>query len=241
MVSIVIPVLNEEKTLDSVLTKLNLLNFQPHGLGKEIIVVDGGSSDSSPEIAQSKEYVRFFELPKNLKGRGFALRHGADQARGNIVVFFPSDDEYEARNIIDLVRALQTNEYEAVFGSRTIKCLNLNDRIQTIYRGKMWPYLISKYGGFLLSILTLLLFNRFITDPLTGIKAFDRRLIKKLELKANGVDLETEIIAKLSKSKKYILEVPVEYSPRMKSEGKKITILDGLHALLNLIRIRFFN
>ena len=59
-------------------------------------------------------------------------------------------------------------------------------------------------------------------------------------MKANGVELETEIIAKLSQAQKYILEVPVEYQPRLKSEGKKITIRDGLHTLLNLIKIRFF-
>ena len=151
------------------------------------------------------------------------------------------DDEYESRNIIDLARYIQTNEFEAVFGSRSIKCLNLNDRIRLIYRGKRWPYLISKYGGFSLSVLTLLLFNRFVIDPLTGLKAFDRRVLKKLDLKANGVELETEIIAKLSQAQKYILEVPVEYHPRLKSEGKKITIRDGLYTLLNLLKMRFLD
>ena len=74
---------------------------------------------------------------------------------------------------------------------------------------------------------------------MTGIKAFDRRLLKKLELKSNGVELETEIIAKLCKEHKYILEVPVEYSPRLKSEGKKITIRDGVNSFLNLLKLRF--
>jgi len=239
--SIIIPAFNEERTLETVLTKLNLLNFQIHGLGKEVIVVDGGSQDRSREIAQSKEYVRFFDLPKEMHGRGSALRYGVNQARGNIIVFFPSDDEYEPRNIFDLARYIQTNEFEAVFGSRSIKCLNLNDRIRLIYRGKKWPYLISKYGGFLLSVLTLLLFNRFVIDPLTGLKAFDRRLLNKLDLKSNGVELETEIIARLSQAQKYILEVPVEYQPRMKSEGKKITIRDGLHTLLKLLKMRFLD
>ena len=178
---------------------------------------------------------------KNKKGRGAAIRYGVEKARGRIVVFFPSDDEYEPRNIIDLARYIQTNEFEAVFGSRSIKCLNLDDRIRSIYRGKRWPYLISKYGGFSLSVLTLLLFNRFVIDPLTGLKAFDRRLLNKLDLKSNGVELETEIIARLSQAQKYILEVPVEYQPRLKSEGKKITIRDGLQALLNLLKMRFLD
>ena len=56
-----------------------------------------------------------------MNGRGSALRYGVNQARGNIIVFFPSDDEYEPRNIFDLARYIQTNEFEAVFGSRSIK------------------------------------------------------------------------------------------------------------------------
>ena len=83
--------------------------------------------------------------------------------------------------------------------------------------------------------------SRFVIDPLTGLKAFDRRLLNKLDLKSNGVELETEIIARLSQAQKYILEVPVEYQPRLKSEGKKITIRDGLQALLNLLKMRFLD
>ncbi len=238
MVSIVVPVLNEEKTLGKVLTRLNLLNLQPMGLDKEIIVVDGGSKDRSPEIAKEYPFIRFYQLPQKLKGRGSALRYGVDQSLGDIVVFFPSDDEYEPNNIVDLVKAIQSQGAQAIFGSRAIKCLNLEERIRRIYRGKIFSYLISKYGGMSLSVLSLLLFKRFITDPLTGLKAFKRRLLLEMDLKAKGLELEVELIAKLSYQNEYILELPVEYFPRLKIEGKKTSILDGLYTILYFFRLR---
>ncbi len=92
----------------------------------------------------------------------------------------------------------------------------------------------------LLSIVTLLLYNRYITDVLTSVKAFDVHLLRSLRLEGNGRDLDTEIIAKLSLLHEYILEMPVSYSPRTRSEGKKITLMDGMNALSMLFRQRIF-
>ena len=89
MVSIVVPVLNEESTLEEVLKSLVLLDFQPLGMTKEIIVVDGGSVDASREIARSLRAVRSYQLAQRL-GRGAALRLGIEKARGSIVAFFPA-------------------------------------------------------------------------------------------------------------------------------------------------------
>jgi hypothetical protein len=80
-----------------------------------------------------------------------------------------------------------------------------------------------------------------VTDPLTGLKAFKRRLINKLDLRTEGVELDAEIIAKLSFQNEYILELPVEYFPRLKMEGKKITIFDGIKTIYYLIKLRFMD
>ena len=90
-----------------------------------------------------------------------------------------------------------------------------------------------------LSILTLLLYNRYVSDVLTSVKAFDAKLLKQLALKGNGIDLDTELIAKLAKEREYIVELPVDFKPRTRAQGKKITAFDGLKAVAGLIRNRF--
>ncbi len=238
MVSIVVPALNEEKTVKKVLHDLALLDFQMLGIAKEILLVDGGSSDSTFKLACTEKSIRSFQL-KRKSGRGEALRFGIEKAQGNVIVFFPSDGEYNPQDLIAVVKEIVQNNFPVVFASRSIKCVSLSDRARDIYRGNYFGYLMGKYGGILLSVLSLLLFNRFISDPLTGIKAFEARLLHSLKLRSRGVNLETEIIAKLALRQTFILEVPVDYSPRRKKDGKKTTFLDGVGALFAMIRYRW--
>ena len=86
----------------------------------------------------------------------------------------------------------------------------------------------------------MLFFNRYVSDPLTTFKAFRTRTLNNLNLKSNGVNLEMEIIAKISRTEKYILEIPVKHFPRRKDEGKKITIFDGLNCVLSVIKFKLF-
>lgn len=238
MVSIVVPVLNEERTLEGVLKSLTSLDFQPLGMSKEIVVVDGGSTDRSVEIARSVRNVRVFRLDRPL-GRGAALRLGIEKARGNVVVFFPGDAEYVPEDIYTLVTPLVRSRFRAVFGTRAVTCTSLSEQLKQIYENRWSLYLTSKYGGILLSIVTLLLYNRYISDVLSSVKAFDASLLRSLALESNGRDLETEIVAKLSRRREYMLELPVEYKPRTRAAGKKITVRDGLAALAALLRYRF--
>jgi hypothetical protein len=90
-----------------------------------------------------------------------------------------------------------------------------------------------------LSILTLLLYNRYVTDVLTSVKVFDGHLLKTLALEGRGIDLDTEIIAKLSLRHEYILELPVDFKARTREQGKKITPSDGFKAMLALFKHRF--
>lgn len=238
MVSIVVPVLNEESTISEVLRQLSAMDFQDLGLAKEIIVVDGGSTDRSRELAAAIRNVKLVTV-EGPRGRGAALRLGISHARGNIIAFFPADAEYEIQDLHTVIAALTESRYRAVFGTRSVKVTNLSSQLRGIYQGNWGLYLTSKYGGMLLSIVTLFLYNRYVSDILTSIKAFDAQLLQSLSLRCNGRDFDAEIVARLFRSQQFLLELPVDYSPRTRSQGKKITVSDGLSALWALIKYSF--
>ncbi len=238
MVSIVVPALNEKKTVAETLRRLTTMDFQAMDLGREIIFVDGGSTDGTFEEARAVSGVKTFRL-EGCKGRGEALRFGLEKARGDIVLFYPADLEYRERDLYNVVFSILRNGFKVVFGTRAVKCTDLTSRLKTVYGGKRLPYLVSKYGGIVLSTTTLLLYNRYVTDTLTSIKGFDTKFLRSLDLRSNGMNLDAEIVAKTARRREYILEVPVEYQARTKAEGKKSTAWDGFKTLWSLVSWRF--
>ena len=238
LVSIVVPGINEEGRVEEALRRLTAMDFSAFGLGREIIFVDGGSKDRTLEIARGVAGVKTYQLQDSY-GRGAALRLGIERARGDLIVFFPSDLEYSEDDLYNVVFSIVRNHFKVVFGTRTAKCADLSSVLKTIYGGKKLAYLVSKYGGMLLSTATLFLYNRYVTDTLTSIKGFDARLLRSLQLQSSGMDLDAEIVAKVCRRQEYILEVPVEYRARTKAEGKKSTTRQGVKALWALFRWRF--
>ncbi len=236
-VSIVVPALNEAKTIAKVLHDLTLVNLLSLDLEKEIIMVDGGSTDQTVALARQVPGIKVFELPKG-SGRGDALRHGISKAKGNLIVFFPSDGEYSTKDLFRLIQPILMGEAEVVLGSRALKCVNIGKRARDIYQESRLLSLFSKYGGGLLSFLMLIFYNRYVCDPLTSLKAFTSRSIRGVEFKCRGFDFDLELLAMLSLQAKFISEVPVDYVPRTRAQGKKITVLDGLKCMLALTRFR---
>ncbi len=223
MVSIVIPVLDEERTIEEVLTSLIALDFQSLGLTKEIILVDGCSTDRTAEIARTVNTVRVFRLDGKL-GRGAALRMGIEEARGNIVAFFPGDNEYHPNDLYAIVGAVVQSKFRAVLGSRAGKCTNLSERLMQIYENRRLLYLTSKYGGMLLSVLTLLLYNRYVSDVLSSVKAFETHLLRSLDLRSStGIDLETgdRCQAAFAKKASTFSNCQFDYKPRSRSAGEE--------------------
>lgn len=236
-ISILIPAFNEEKKIEKVLKNLKNLNLEKYHLSKEILVIDGNSSDRTMDIIKKFDFCKIYKMSES--GKGLALKYGIKKAKGDLICFFPADGEYDVEDIKKVIEPILYSNSQVVFGSRLIKCLDLSAQIKKIYKNNYFSYLVSKYGGILLSTFLLLFYNRYISDPLTSIKAFKADTIKKYNLNSKSFDLEIELIVKILNNKKYILEIPVKYFPRFKSEGKKITILDGLKCLVKIIFYKF--
>lgn len=227
LVSIIVPVLNERSTIKTVIDQLSSLSLKDLKLEKEIIVVDGGSSDGGIDLIKDKPQIKIC-IPEKRIGRGRAYREGLRQAKGNIVVFFPSDNEYDVKDIKKVLLPFLTEQAKCVIGSRATKSTNMSKTILSIYEGNRFSYLSSKYGGILLSFLMLICHNRYITDCLSSVKAFRRKSITNPGYTADGFDFDIEMIIDIIRQQEFIYEVPVNFSPRKKSEGKKITFYDGI-------------
>jgi glycosyltransferase involved in cell wall biosynthesis len=224
IVSIVVPAFNEEARIKQALEEIKKVDFGAEGFGREIIVVNDGSTDKTLEIIKGVSGVRVVSYAKN-RGKGFALRSGFAVARGSVIAVQDADLEYPAGNLRLLLRELLRGQ-DVVYGSR--------------FKGNPSGMSFTFYfGNVLLSLLTSLLFRRRITDMETCQKLFWRRLLDKIELRANGFDIEPELTAKFLKRGFKIKEVPIPYKARRKKE-KKISVADGIKAAFVLLWVRLF-
>ena len=233
-ISIVIPVLDEIKTLPRVLNDVITFDWLGEGFVPQIIVIDGGSSDGSWSYLKQVNGILAIQNQKPL-GRGSAIRTGITVAKGEVVVTFPADGEYLVGAILDVAKALSDRESGIVFGSRSTLCIDTDVRLREIYGGRSREYFLSKWGGFLLSSVSAIKYRRWLSDPLTSIKGFKGLESMKLSLAGDSLDWDTRIIVDSWLRSIPIMEIAVEYSPRTQMQGKKTTINSGFKSLWQLL------
>lgn len=222
--SIVIPVYNEEKTIETILKKV--WDKSMPGWKKEIIVVDDGSVDSTRSILKAWEKkVQVIYQHKN-QGKGAAVREGFTVATGDIVVIQDADMEYSPDDYEVLLKPFENSRVDVVFGSRF-----LGSHLSTMF--------IYAWGNKFVTSLTNIIYNSNITDMETGYKLFRKSVLEGITLHARSFDFEPEITAKILKKKLQIYEVPISYFGRKFEEGKKLTWKDGVAAFWTLLRYRF--
>lgn len=224
--SIVIPIYNEKNTIEKVIHRVQSVEV---GLEKEIIIVDDGSEDGTRQILEKLNHpnLKIFFHTKN-QGKGAALRTGFSKAAGDIVLVQDADLEYNPREYPRLLEPILDGRADAVYGSRF---LGGPHRVLLF-----WHYIGNKF----LTTLSNMFSNLNLTDMETCYKVFRKEIIDKINLESKRFGFEPEITIKLAKIKCRIYEVPISYSGRDYSEGKKINWKDGVAAIFHLFRYRFF-
>ena len=223
--SVVIPCLNEEKTIKICIEKC-LKAFKELGIEGEVVVSDNGSIDNSVEISKNAG-ARVVHC--EAKGYGNALKYGFKNATGEYVVMGDADDSYDFLEIPLLYNALK-EDTDMVIGTR------LKGNIE---QGAM-PFAHRYIGTPALTLVLNVLYGTRISDSQCGMRLMKRSSLNEIEFKTTGMEFASELLVEFAKHKFNIVEVPI--SLHKDAEGRKPhlnPIRDGLRHLFYLISQKF--
>jgi len=203
---------------------LNELEFE-----KELIAVDDASTDESWGILQElKDSFEVIERHDVNRGKGAAIRTALTHVTGDYVIIQDADLEYDPDEYLKLLHPVVKGKAEVVYGSRF-----------TGERRNM--FLHHWIGNRFLTMITNILFDTTLSDMETCYKLFSRQSLEGITIRSDRFNFEPEITAKILKKGIRIYEIPISYTGREYTEGKKITWRDGFSALWTIIRYRFID
>lgn len=224
--SVVIPVYNEKNTVLEVIRRVREVN-----LPKEIIIVDDFSGDGTREVLRGlppSEDLTIIYHERN-RGKGAALRTGFGAVRGEVVVVQDADLEYDPAEYPNLIGPILANKADVVFGSRF---LSGPHRVLLFWHS---------VGNRILTTLSNMFTDLNLTDMETCYKVFRADILQRIVLREDRFGFEPEFTAKVARARCRIYEVPISYSGRDYSEGKKITWKDGIAAIYFIVKYRFMD
>lgn len=232
-ISIVIPVYNEEKTLEKIVSAVE--NADVLNLEKEIVLVDDGSQDESRDILKKYEDSHKVLYHQKNRGKSAALKTGFDKATGDIILIQDADLEYDPDEYAEIIKPILDGKADVVFSSRFIS----NKPHRVLY---FWHYV----GNRIITTLSNIFTNLNLTDIESGYKVFTCGILNQIKpnLKSKRFGIDPELVAKAArlarKNKCRIFEVGISYSGRTYAEGKKIGWIDGIEAIWCIIRYNLF-
>ncbi len=221
MLSVVVPVFNEEPTVGNVIGRLKAV-LQKTGFRYEVIVVDDYSRDNSVEVAQSQQ-VSVYRLKQHM-GKGYALRAGFAKAKGDVVATIDSDGSHRPEELPRLLKPLLAGDAELVIGSRFMNS-------HTFYAKR-----VNAAGNRLFNVLIQILIRNPITDSQSGYRVMTRDALKSMApLWSGEYEIESEMLVKTAKKRFKIAEVPISFVQRTFGASQVDPLVDGVKILLSIV------
>lgn len=220
LLSIIIPVFNEEPTIGDVITRLKA-TLREIDLKHELIVVDDRSSDRSLQIARNHS-VKVFSLKMHM-GKGYALRLGFAKAKGKIVATIDSDGSHCPEELPLLLKPILHDEADFVIGSRFLNHKPVSARK------------LNAIGVRLFNIMVKILTKAEVTDSQSGYRVMKAETIKASNLVSGGYEIESEMLVKTARRGFRIREVPISFEQRTYGRSRLDPLLDGFRILLSII------
>ena len=229
-ITFLIPVFNEVKTVKKAIEETISLNIS----NKEIIIIDNGSTDGTPEIIKDykdHENIKIILQKKNL-GFGNSIREGFLQSSKEFIYLQFGDLEYDINTSLEMLKKIQEQNLDAMFGSRLKNLNNLTQLCITTFNNP--AYLATLICTFLINFF----YNKNFTD-IIGAKLYRKETVKHVLPKTSGQGFDFELVSFLCKRNLNVDEVFIKYKPRENFSDKKIKFYHMFNAIYGILKVKF--
>lgn len=228
VISIIVPVYNEEKTIIKILEKINSLNIWNKEIKKEVIVVNDGSTDKTQDLLE-RNSILYNKLIKNKinEGKGFSIKEGIKISLGDYIIFQDADDEYDPNDYIKFINCAKKFNADFVIGSR----FNYDQYTRS-------HNFFNKIGNKIITFFFNMINNTTFTDIYCCYIFFKRKILEIDKIKSKGFEQHAEILGNITKNGNKYYEVPVNYNGRSISEGKKIRFYHIIPIFYQIVKSR---
>lgn len=223
LISVIIPVYNEELTVGNIIERVKM-TVEMMRVPYEILVVDDCSTDDSLEVSKNRS-VKVYRLKQHM-GKGYALRLGFREAKGEIIVTLDSDGSHNPEDLPKLIDPILNGEADLVIGSRFLNQKNL-------FRNEL-----NKIGVHFFNFFVRMLTGKATTDSQSGYRVARSVVLRELNLKSNGYEIESEMLIKVLKNGHRVKEVPIDFEQRTYGKSKLDPFKDGFKILKSILVAR---